>query len=257
MLEQLSELEQFANAAKSQQAELIIWFLYEKANRERGISVNEIQKAFDALHLPRANPSRLAAYLKRSRNIRKVGTDYGPTLGLMNSLKGEIDFQPPIDDLLPNVDAITLPPFIDQPLSEHLRQMANVYAHIFLLENSMRGLVKHVLQEYLGPNWWDQCSNNTLKRKHEQRVKNEEAKKWAPTRSEFGPLYALDWMDLISIMRKYPDQFSVYIGEINFLHRFEDLGSFRNVLAHNGVLKDEDNYKLIQIYYQDWVRQVS
>lgn len=78
-----------------------------------------------------------------------------------------------------------------------------------------------------------------------------------PTRSDFGPLYALDWPDLITLMRKYPDQFKPYLGEIDCLHRFADNGAFRNVVGHNGVLREQDDFELIRIYYQNWIAQLT
>ncbi len=135
--------------------------------------------------------------------------------------------------------------------------MVRAYARLFLLENSMRGLIETILSSELGSDWWDIASNASMKRKHAIRIQNENIKKWAPARSDFGPLYALDWPDLLTLMRKYPIHFEPYVKDINFLHRYDDAGTFRNVVAHNGVLREDDDFDLIRIYYKNWIKQLS
>ena len=121
----------------------------------------------------------------------------------------------------------------------------------------MRGLIETILSSELGSDWWDIASNASMKRKHAIRIQNENIKKWAPARSDFGPLYALDWPDLLTLMRKYPIHFEPYVKDINFLHRYDDAGTFRNVVAHNGVLREDDDFDLIRIYYKNWIKQLS
>jgi hypothetical protein len=135
--------------------------------------------------------------------------------------------------------------------------MMHAYARLFLLENSMRLFIEKILTEKLGEDWWDKAASSSMKKKHAKRVENEKAKKWAPSRGDVGPLYAIDWTDLITIIRKYPEYFVPQIKEINFLHRYEDAGSYRNVVAHNGIFEDEDSFDIIKIYYRDWVKQLS
>lgn len=258
MLSQLTNLERFKQGNKSEQAELIVWYLYEASGRSEGIEARSVEEGFNELHLPQANRTRLKAHFKKSRNVRKVANDkYTPTLSFMDELEGLVEFDQDVEEDVLDVRSIPIPPFVDEQRQQHLSKMVRVYAHLFLLENSMRGLIESVLSKHLGEDWWEIASNAQMKNKHSNRIDNEQSKKWAPTRSDFGPLYALDWPDLITLMRKYPDQFNPHIGEINFLHRFEDAGSFRNVVAHNGVLSEQDDFDLIRIYYQNWVKQLS
>lgn len=180
---------------------------------------------------------------------------------------GARDFVEAMQDVLPtqeivsddtlDVDEIDFPPFVSPGRKNDLKMMVHAYARLFLLENSMRGLIEFVLSTKLGADWWEIASNKSMQKKHADRLQNEQIKKWAPARTEFGPLYALDWPDLISVMRKYPEYFEPYFKDINFLHRYDDAGSFRNVVAHNGVLRDDDDYELIRIYYRNWIKQLS
>ena len=125
---------------------------------------------------------------------------------------------PIIEEELLDIEEIPLPAFVAEDQKERLKNMVHAYARLFLLENSMRGLIEHVLSEKFGENWWDQASNSAMKRKHGSRKKAERDNKWAPARTEFGPLYALDWSDLITIMRKYQELFVDYFPDPDFLH---------------------------------------
>ena len=256
MLEALAKTERFRNGNKNAQAELILWCLYEETGRQP-VSLTDVSKAFETVHLPKAKVDRLREHFRKSRNVRRDRNGYAPTRDFLESCE---DIRPAglqVSEEIFDTGAIKLPAFVESERREDLERMVRVYAHLFLLENSMRGLIKTVLQKHLGSQWWEKASNAEMKRKHASRIANEESKKWAPTRSDFGPLYALDWTDLIKLMRKYPDEFLPYLGDVNFLHRFEDAGSFRNVVAHNGVLRQQDDFELIRIYYQNWIDQVS
>ena len=237
---------------------MLVWALYEQSGRTEKVSLREIADAFEKLHLPKSNATRLKNHFRKSRNIRKVEDDsYAPTSVFLEEMKGLLSDAEVVkeDDL--SIDSIQLPPFVGEDRKDDLARMVRVYGQLFLLENSMRGLIEKVLQNHLGDDWWGKASNSSMRRKHKKRVANEDSKKWAPARSDFGPLYALDWSDLITLMRKYPDEFKPFLGESNFLHRFEDAGLLRNVVAHNWVLREQNDFDLIRIYYQDWIKQLN
>lgn len=256
MLIQLAKLERFRAEKKSGQAELILWCLYE-FNGRTPVDISSVVSAFDEMHLPKGNATRIREHFRKSRNIRKVGNAYAPTIDFLEDCDGLLHFASDVSEEVFDTGSIPLPPFVGAERQTDLAKMVRVYAQLFLLENSMRGLIEQVLKKHLGQDWWEKAANSQMKQKHESRIKNENSKKWAPTRGEFGPLYALDWPDLIKLMRKYPDQFVDRLGDINFLHRFEDAGSFRNVVAHNGVLREQDDFDLIRIYYQNWIAQMA
>ena len=256
MLEQLTKLDRFRGQNKSGQAELILWCLYESTGRIP-VDLLSVVSAFETMHLPKGNVTRIKEHFRKSRNVRKVGNAYAPTIDFIENCDGLLHFALDVPDNIFDTGSIPLPPFVEAERQADLAKMVRVYAQLFLLENSMRGLIERVLTKHLGRDWWEKAANSQMKQKHESRIKNERSKKWAPARGEFGPLYALDWLDLIKLMRKYPDQFVDRLGDIDFLHRFEDAGSFRNVVAHNGVLREEDDFDLIRIYYQNWISQVT
>jgi hypothetical protein len=121
----------------------------------------------------------------------------------------------------------------------------------------MRRHVENVLSRNLGENWWELAASLSMKRKEEDRRNNEMQNKWIPSRSTAGPLYSLDWPDLVTLIRKFPEMFGQSIPDINFLHRFSDLGNLRNVVAHNGVIDEPMQLNRIDLALHDWSKQIS
>lgn len=256
MLFEIAKLEAFREANKSEQAELLLWALFESGG-DVPVSLVAVIDAFDKLHLPKPNPTRLRDHFRKSRNVRRVNENYAPIRDFIERCQALFIRPMELDDEVLDIGSITLPPFVDPNRQKDLARMVKVYAQLFLLENSMRGLIETVLRSHLGDDWWEKAANSEMRRKHQSREDNERSKKWAPARSEFGPLYALDWSDLIKLMRKYPDQFTEHIGDINFLHRYDDTAIFRNIIDHNGVLRENDDFELIRIYYKNWIDQLA
>lgn len=257
-LDDLAKTSLFANADKTGRAELIICMFYSQDSKKNGVTIKQVNSAFKELELVEANITRLRDQLRRSKNVRSLnGKGYGPTREFLHLIQDELSEAPKIPDDIFDVSEIELPPYVPKSRQEDLAKMVKAYAHLFLLENSMRGLIHDVLSNKLGTNWWDIAANKGMKKKHSDRIENEKTKKWAPARSDFGPLYALDWPDLITLMRKYHNHFEPILKNINFLHRYDDAGTFRNVVAHNGVLRNQEDFDLIKIYYRNWIQQVG
>jgi hypothetical protein len=254
----LVETQAFQNAGKAEQAEMLVWLLHVNAGSASGVSIAEVNDAFSGLGIVKANVTRLKESFRKSRAIRTIsGGKYAPTRDFSRQIESVIPQSDAIDETIFSVDEIPPPPFLSSDRVNDLRGMIRAYAHLFLLENSVRAFVEDVLKKKLGPDWWSSAANAQMKKKHSDREENEKKKKWAPTRSEFGPLYSLDWPDLITLIRKYETDFLPVLKDIKFLHRFEDLGMYRNVVAHNGVLREADDLTLIRIYYDNWLKQIK
>jgi hypothetical protein len=255
-LEDLAETNEFKEAKQIDRAAQIIWALC-RAGRD-GVTVDETIEAFHTLHLPKPNRTRLSEGLTASRSVRTLGKGrFAPVRDFSAAMQVVLPQKQIVPNSVFDVSSIEMPPFVKAERRDDLAKMVRVYAQLFLLENSMRGLIEDVLVAKFGAGWWDQAANASMRRKHEQRLKNERTKKWSPARTDVGPLYALDWPDLITIMRKFPDDFEPHLKEIDFLHRYADAGTFRNVVAHNGVIRDADDFDLIRIYYKNWLKQLS
>lgn len=224
----------------------------------------EIRSAFEAAHLPQPNTTDLSYLLARDP---RVSTRSGVVRSLV---KGDAFLRETYPELFSaeaeeeeaklsaSVKAVLgRTPFIDQNYLVDLERMLELYATLHVLENSMRRLIVAVVKKNLGADWWSVAASAPQKRKHEDRLEKERTRKWLPARSELGPLYSLDWGDLISIMRKYETLFKPVVGEIDFLHRYADLGLLRHVVAHHGFVDNQHDFERVRIALHDWQAQVG
>lgn len=244
----------FATESKVNQAAILVWAI----SKEIGgpVPFGVINDTFDKLGFPKANPTRLKQALAKSRNVRSGGKGlFLPTneFGKFCSDK----FAHLLSIPAPTSQVLNFPPYLSELVVDKMTVMQELYQLLYLLENSMRAFIeKRLLAEY-GASWWEKVSNSSMRQKHETRTKNESTNKWAPSRAELGPLYSIDWVDLLSLIRKEHRLFSDKIPDPSFLHRFDDLGHFRNVVAHNGVISDESAIQRIKMYVSDWAKQIA
>lgn len=248
-------------------------FYHLKTQDSTGVSLSEISRYFDKANLPAPNETRLGKQLKADKNViynsrqkkfrmvRGLLADFDRRFsplapeseggGLHTTMEQQIS-----DFAASRIDIVNIP-FLSEEDKQDVRRMAELYMLLFCLENSVRRLIEHVLSKSHGKDWWDQVASASMKRKHETRLENENVNKWLPARSGVGPLYSIDWSDLVTIIRKYEAAFLPFIGSIGFMHRIEDLGQLRHVIAHNGVLRDQRHIERINIYLADWIEQIS
>lgn len=226
------------------------------------LSVRDICDFFELAHLARPNPSVLSDKLTSDRRVSFRGRRakaLHPADVNLKELMPEL-FSAASAPLAVRVDTRLLSgaPFIDADYLTELQDMAGLYEGLHVLENSMRRLIECVLSRELGEDWWDMAASAPMKRKHEERLQKETSRKWLPARAELGPLYSIDWADLITVIRKYEDKFQPFIGEISFMHRYADLGLLRHVIAHHGFIEDpEAEAQRVAVALRDWNNQVA
>lgn len=228
---------------------------------EQAPSLRSIQSMFDAASLSVPNVTNLRDMLKADRRCSVSGD----TVKLKPNAKADLYSTFPELKVVEKPSAISADmalklsrvPFLDQAYVAGLQDMLDLYAALHALENSMRALIERVLSAKLGPEWWEKSANGPQKRKHADRLEKERLRQWLPTRSSVGPLYSLDWSDLISIMRRFEGDFLHCFGEIDFLHRYADLGLLRHVVAHNGIIDDQAQRDRVFLALHDWQVQVA
>lgn len=241
---------------KIDQAIALLWFS-ERERQTEYTSVGTLSDLFVFARLPAPNTTRMRRDLERDRRVLKntKGFRLRREDFSRENAKFEVLFAsaPRFEERFD----IARTPFLSPEEVAEARGMASLYVVAHCLENSIRKLVSAVLRKKLGDSWWAVAASSAMKRKQQDRIANEKKRRWAPTRSDLGPLYAVDWQDLCTLMRKYESDFLPFIGEVNFLHRFDDLGSLRNIIAHNGYFADEKNITRVELSWQDWVSQLS
>jgi hypothetical protein len=244
---------------KADQAASFVWWA-ERHDGKPSISLDEICTYFALARFAQPNRSRLERELRGAKFvIRDKSGQYQLTqdgISEGDSLFDEFLPQEKVGDLVSEI-IIRQCPYISDSDIVDVRKMADFYTSLYCLENSVRRHIEKILSETLGEEWWDKAASSSMKRKEQERRNNEAQNKWIPSRSNSGPLYSLDWPDLVTLIRKYEGLFKVTIPDINFLHRFSDLGNLRNVVAHNGIIDEPMHFKRVELAFHDWAKQVG
>ena len=140
---------------------------------------------------------------------------------------------------------------------EAARNMSKLYFQLHLFENSVRKFMETVFSNKFGEDWWSKVANASNKNKHKNRLEKERDQKWLPSRTEKGPLYSLDWIDLVNMMIRKEELFEPWFPDTTFFYRFKDVYGLRNVIAHNGDFDDDDSLLRINLAIKDWIKQTE
>ncbi len=252
------------NRASTRVDRAILFLAYIVKNSSKDFaSLKDIEASFTRSFLPAPNVTILRDMLRRDKRAMILKDSARPraeAFDFFNKLIPESLTEEPSFSSLPISLKISIAqtPMIGEEYIADLEPLTSLYAMLHTLENSMRRLVSKVLLSKYGDSWWEICSSAHQRRKHDDRLDKERKRQWLPARSSLGPLYSLDWTDLISLIRKHEVDFLPYIGEIEFLHRFNDLGLLRHVIAHNGFIEEMNSeIDRVRLALFDWQRQIG
>jgi hypothetical protein len=89
---------------------------------------------------------------------------------------------------------------LDEERLSEARRMAIVYSAIATFENSVRELLKKLLLEEIGEDWWMQGVSEKVRKSTEAKMQDEERVRWHKRRGD-DPLNYTTMPDLMSIIR--------------------------------------------------------
>jgi hypothetical protein len=145
---------------------------------------------------------------------------------------------------------------LDEDKVRNARHMSVVYTAIAAFENSVRDLVKRVLLEELGEQWWEQGVSEKIRKSAETKMEEEEKVRWHKRRGN-DPLNYTTMTDLKNIIRNTWPKLEPYVGSVEWAAAiFDVIERSRNTIMHSGVLEKEDIQRL-GINIRDWVKQVG
>lgn len=145
---------------------------------------------------------------------------------------------------------------LDDDLIANAKAMAIVYAATAAFENSVRGLIKNILLESVGENWWVTSVSEKIRKRAESRKDEEKKVKWHAQRGD-DPIYYTTLGDLGNIIRGNFSKFEPYIQSAEWAASvFDVVERSRNVIMHSGTLEKEDIGRL-GINIRDWIKQVG
>lgn len=145
---------------------------------------------------------------------------------------------------------------LDDHFVSQARRMATVYTAIAAFENSVRDLVRRVMLEEHGAEWWDTKVSAKSQAKAKGRQEDEEKHRFHTQRGD-DPVSFIDFGDLLNVMRANEDLFAPFWPSPEWAKGiFDAVERSRNVIMHSGLLDMED-IERVGVNIRDWIRQVG
>lgn len=135
-------------------------------------------------------------------------------------------------------------------------RMSYVYVTVAAFENSVRDLIKKVLLDAAGEDWWTLSVSNSTRQAADNRMKEEQKIRWHVQRGD-DPIKFTMLPNLANIIAQNFPHFEPYLHNAEWVKSvFEVVDRSRNVIMHSGSLSDRDMARLGSLI-RDWNSQVS
>lgn len=144
---------------------------------------------------------------------------------------------------------------LDDRFVTEARRMATVSTAIAAFENTVRDLVRRVLLEHPGADWWESVSAS-IRAKAKKRQADEAQHRFHTQRGE-DPVSFIDFRDLLNVMRANEAAFAPFWPSPEWARSvFDAVERSRNVIMHSGTL-DQEDIERVGVMIRDWIRQVG
>lgn len=150
----------------------------------------------------------------------------------------------------------TTDPFLPKAKIDEANEMGEVYPVLYLLENSIRHVIKSVMEAKFGATWWNTELTNArcrdVKNKVAQRRQREQEQSWHQRRAQHDIGYT-DLADLLVIAQSKRDIFfPVVIGDEGWFQSLvNQTAPSRHVLAHMNPLS-ANSVAALGVRLQEW-----
>lgn len=146
---------------------------------------------------------------------------------------------------------------ISPQIVKEAQKMANVYPIIYVFENSVRIVIKKIMESKYGKDWWKKARIPTkINEKIKIRKKDEDKNRWHGKRGSHEIFYT-DIEELVSIIENNWDIFGPHLPKQHIVKAIiEIIATSRNVIAHNNPLSTDDILSL-KLNYKKWNNQVK
>jgi hypothetical protein len=135
------------------------------------------------------------------------------------------------------IDAFNLPP----NLLKEANKMADVYPDIYELENLVRHVIKTILEDKYGSDWWKNRNvvSGNIAERVEERMNFEGKNRWVAKRGTHEIFYTL-FGDLSRIIASNPREFKQIFANMEIEAELRKLEPLRNIIAHNNPLPPKE-----------------
>jgi len=156
----------------------------------------------------------------------------------------------------PNIPEINLP----AEKASEAKRMGEVYPYVYVLENSVRELIRTTLEASHGTDWWDSCAPKEAVSKAAERQDKQGKSRYYGTKAPH-PIYLVDLDDLRNIMIRNWKDFEPILPKlpntqawvVNVLQMIEEI---RNIIAHNNPISNDDEQRL-KVHFKDWAKRIA
>lgn len=150
-------------------------------------------------------------------------------------------------------------PLLPERILRDAREMAAVYAELYVFENSVREVIKRVLSAQYGADWWELCVKSQHAKVYENaqsRMENEKRNAWHRRRGGH-PIHYTDIPQLVTLIEGQWQYFEGLFPDQTWVtQRIREIARSRNVVDHHNPLRKSDQ-KRIGVYFDDWFRQID
>ncbi|MCK4816327.1 hypothetical protein KA005_11210 [bacterium] len=168
-----------------------------------------------------------------------------------SEVKKQVTIKINIGSSLQKCDAL-----LSTTLAEDARKMANLYPKYYILENSIRVVIKRILENNHGDKWWDTRVPRPVCDNVEDRKRKEAKNPWHGKRGQHEIFYS-GFGDLKRIiLNNWGDFKDLFPSQPWITQKLAELEHPRNVLAHHNPVSTTDQQR-IDLYFHDWISLVQ
>lgn len=155
----------------------------------------------------------------------------------------------------PNIPEINLPA---EKVSE-AKRMGEIYPYIYVLENSVRELIRTTLEKSHGSDWWDSCAPKESLSKAAERQDKQGKSRYYGTKAPH-PIYLVDLDDLRNIIIRNWKDFEPELPKLSHtqawvINTLQMIEETRNIITHNNPISKDDELKL-KVNFKDWANRI-
>lgn len=150
-------------------------------------------------------------------------------------------------------------PILPLSVLSDAKAMANVYAKLYVFENSVREVINRVMSKRYGDSWWNErmaCSLPDVYGRVKGLMKSDEKNAWHGGRRAH-PVCYTEIGDLGKIVVTWWNDFKPLFPSQEWVtQRIGEIERSRNVVAHHNPLSTQDR-RLLELYFVNWMRQID
>ena len=152
-------------------------------------------------------------------------------------------------------------PFLPSKLLEEAIRMAEkCYPLLYVYENSIRNVIRILMERKYGPDWWDirvKQLHGNIDARIEGRIKEEADERWHSSKRGVHKIFYTDLDDLRKIIDDDWDLFKkIHPRKSWVIEHIMQPNHSRNIIAHNNPLSNRD-IASIQTKIREWLDQIK